>query len=122
MNVAEQPARLALDDRAMLQHWKPSYARGLRMQASLAVIGAILGLLAGWLAGDWRWIAGSGLMLANVPFTMLVILPVNRQLEATPDAVTGGASRRLIERWGRLHGVRTALGFAATAAYLWALG
>ena len=44
VNVAEQPARLSLDDRALLAEWKPSYKRGAVMQASIALIGCVAGL------------------------------------------------------------------------------
>ena len=42
VNVAEQPARLALNDQAMLSEWKPSYKRGFAMQAPLAIVGCVL--------------------------------------------------------------------------------
>jgi hypothetical protein len=34
VNLSEQPARLSLDDVALLKEWKPSYAKGLEMQAT----------------------------------------------------------------------------------------
>ena len=66
------------------------------------------------------YLTGAALILAPWPYTLLVIMPVNKDIEATPDGVANERTRALIERWGRLHAVRSALGVAATLAYLWA--
>jgi hypothetical protein len=55
VNFAEQPARLCLDDRSLLAEWKPAYKRGTSMQATLAIVGFLLGVLAWWLTGIHRW-------------------------------------------------------------------
>ena len=120
-NVAEQPARLALDDHALLAEWKPSYTRGKYMQASLALVGTALGFWAWYLTGRWPWAFGAVLMLAPWPWTLFVIMPVNHKLEATPVGNANAETRALIEKWGTLHAGRTALGFAATLVYLWAI-
>src|SRR5262249_21499206 len=79
INVAEQPARLALDDKALLAEWKPSYARGFAMQASLALASALAGVLAFWVTRDWRWLLGALLIFANWGYRLPVGLPGNKR-------------------------------------------
>lgn len=121
VNEAEQPARLALNDASLLAQWKRSYARAVTMQAGLAALSGAFGLYVAWDLRDWRWLLAALLILTNWPYTLFVIKPVNDQLNAIADNDAGAASRALIEKWGRLHAVRTALGILATAVYLWAL-
>jgi hypothetical protein len=118
INIAEQPARLALDDRSLLAEWKPAYKRGFAVQAPLAVIGFLLGVVAWWETDQWLWLVGAAILIANWPYTLIGIMPTNKKLESTQPEGAGPKSRALIEKWARLHGVRTVLGFGATLAFL----
>ena len=120
VSVAEQPARLTLDTPALLTEWKPSYSRGAAMQAPLALIGFLLGLVAWWQTGRWPWLLGAALLMANWPYTLIVIMPTNRKLQEASPANPPPESRSLVEKWGALHAGRTALGLAATLIFLWA--
>jgi len=121
INVAEHPARLGLADGAALAQWHPSYKRGFMMQGTLAVASSLAGVVAWWAFGGWLWPAGAALMLANWPFTLLVIMPVNHALEAMLGQAHA-QPRALLVRWGQLHGVRSLLGCAGTLCYLIAAG
>jgi hypothetical protein len=118
VGAVEQPARMQLDDRALLQEWKPSYKAGFVMQASLAVVGFLLGVLQWWWSGELLWLIGALILIANWPFTLIAILPTNNVLMGTPLDAAGPGSRALLVKWARLHAVRTALGAAATAVFL----
>lgn len=121
VNFAEQPARLKLDDRAALTQWKPSYQRGAMMQASIAILGFLAGVAAWWQDSNVWWLVGALALVANWPYTLLVIMPTNKRLKDTPSESAGAGSRALMESWGRLHAVRTMLGAIATAIFLWLL-
>jgi hypothetical protein len=90
------------------------------MQAGLALVACALGVIAFFLSHDWRWLLGALLILAPWPWTIFVIMPVNRRLKATAPDAAQSATRASVEHWGRLHAGRSAFGIAATLVYLWA--
>lgn len=120
INIAEHPARLILDERSLLMEWKLAYKRGFAMQASLAIVGGLLGLLAWWHTRNWSWLLGAAVLIANWPFTLFNMMPTNHELMATDPANIRPEIRGFMVKWGGLHAIRTALGFAATFIFLWA--
>lgn len=119
VSAAEQPARLRLDDRALLQEWQPSYKRGAAMQASIAVVACVLGLIAFWQTGGLAFLVGAVLIILPWPWTLMVMMPANRVLEALDAGADNPQARSLIVRWGNLHLMRVAFGVLATLAFLW---
>jgi len=121
VNLVEHLARLNLAAGALLAQWKISYAAGIAIQLPLVIITWAVCLLAWWLTRDWRWIVGGLLMLANWPWTLAFIAPVNSALNGTAPEAAGPATMQLIERWGQFHAVRTAFGGCALLVFVWAM-
>jgi hypothetical protein len=119
VNIAEQSARLGLDDQSLLSEWKRSYKRGFAMQAPLAIAGCLFGLIAWWQTKELGFLIGAIAMIANWPWTLLGIMPTNNALMATKVAAAGPQSRALVVKWGTLHAVRTVLGIVAVV-FFWA--
>jgi len=118
INVAEHPARMVLDTRHAALQWAPSYQRATWMQAPLALLSLLAGTAASLMGGGAGWLGAAVLIGAVVPFTFVVILPTNHALLAPDRDLASDETRVLLERWARLHAVRTALSLAATAVYL----
>ena len=108
VSIAEQPARLKLDTRALLTEWKPSYERGAIMQASLAIVSGVLGIIAFLYTYDWRWLVGAALILAPWPYTMFIIMPTNKVLKSTPPEQATDQTRGLIVSGGGCIGAHRA--------------
>ena len=118
INVAEHPARMVLDTRHAALQWAPSYERATWMQAPLALLSLLAGTAASLMGGGAGWLGAAVLIGAVVPFTFVVILPTNHALLAPDRDLASDETRVLLERWARLHAVRTVLSLAATAVYL----
>lgn len=121
INLVEHPARLSLDTASAAAQWAPSYRRATLMQAPLAIVSFLSGLAAWLLGASAIWLIGAVLIGAVVPFTFLGIMPTNRQLLAPGRDLGSEETRQLLQKWGALHSVRTALSVVALLLMLWQL-
>jgi hypothetical protein len=120
VTMVEHPARLTCPTEVALAQWRPSYRRATVMQASLAVLGTLLGIAAGITSGRRIWIVAAFVLSAVVPFTLFVMWPVNKRLEDTALDPASAEARDLLARWGRLHAVRTAISLVSLLMMLFA--
>ena len=118
VNLVEHPARMSCGPDLALREFAPSYQRATILQASLAIGGLALGLIAAWQLHD-LWVAiGAVLLGASVPFTLIVLFPINKQLlDPTLDSRSPRATS-LLRRWNRLHAIRSLLSATAFGVLL----
>lgn len=90
------------------------------MQASLAVVGSLGGVLA-WLSGSGpSWLVGALLLGSVVPLTIFGTKPVNDRLLAPSLDPEAPEVPELLRRWGRPHRLRSTS--SLLAFLLFALG
>ncbi len=80
VNWVEQPARLALDDGALLSEWGPSDSRGVAALAALALAAAILGFISYFESQDIRFAFGALIIIASWPYAFFVMSPLDNQI------------------------------------------
>ncbi len=118
INVAEHPARMQCGTELAATVFAPSYKRAAVMQATLALVATISGVVSWSIAGSVLWIIGALLIFGVIPFTLIAILPTNKQLLAPALDRKSAHTHELLVRWGQLHSVRTVASLAASFLFL----
>lgn len=118
INVAQHPAALELGTATAVRFFSPVYRRAALMQAGLAIVGSLASLPAWWSSSCTWWLIGGALLAAVVPFTLLVIMPVNDRLKSPALDPGSPEAAELLARWGRLHGVRSIASLLAFLVFL----
>ena len=122
INLVQHPARMQAGTQLALTEFAPSYHRATRMQVSLAALGFVSALRAWRSSGDARWLVGGGVLVAVIPFTVLAILPTNKQLLDPATARDLEHAKQRLTRWGRLHAVRSIASLASLLLFVYLLG
>src|SRR6201992_4380871 len=120
VNWVEQPARLKLDDAALLSEWGPSDSRGVFLLAALALLAAIAGLIAYFDTQDLLWAVGAVIILGSWLYAFFVMSPLDNQVRSLRGGDVG-AARALVRQWGIVESGMTAIGAVAVLVFLWAL-
>ena len=118
INLVEHPARMGCDTKTAATVWAPSYKRATVMQASLAILSFLAGVSAWLLGSGILWLAGAVVIGLVVPFTFIAIMPTNHQLLEPGRDLASDETRKLLEKWARLHAVRSVLSLVASMIYL----
>jgi hypothetical protein len=119
ITLVEHPARLECGTELAATEFGPSYRRATLMQASLAALGLAAAIVA-WIQGRGLLVLVGGLLLgAVIPFTFLVILPTNKRLLDPGLDRRSAEAAALLDRWGRLHAVRSMLSGLAFGLLVW---
>ncbi len=118
ISVAEHPARLECDTAIAVTVFVPSYKRASVMQAALALVATIGAVIVWAIGGVHLWLIGALFIFFVVPFTLLVIMPTNGKLQSPYLDKSAASTRQLLERWGRLHLVRSGASFIASCIFL----
>jgi len=80
INLVEHPARMECGVEIAATEFAPSYRRATVMQATLAAVGLLASVAARLAGATFWWLVGGLLLGAVIPFTLIVILPTNKQL------------------------------------------
>ncbi len=121
INVAEHPARMGFETSVAVKQWVPSYRRATWLQAPLALLGFAAGVVAWLLGASIVWLVAALLIGAVVPFTFIAVMRTNNKLLAPDRDLASPETRALLEKWGKLHAVRTGLSLVATVLCIWLL-
>src|SRR5437660_2705036 len=119
VSIVEHPARMECGVEIATAEFPPSYRRGTILQVTLAAV-CLLSSVAAWLAGaTFWWVVAGVLQVLVIPFTLIVILPTNRQLLNPALNRLSAQAGQLLARWGKLHAVRSVLSALALLLFLY---
>lgn len=109
INLVEHPARMSCPIEWAVIQWRKSYKRATIMQAPLAIAGFIFTVCAWFTGSSMLELMGGFLLFLVVPYTLIAILPTNKRLEDEKLDKNSKEAHLLLNKWAKLHAVRSLL-------------
>ena len=102
-NLEIHPALTKARPSSSLDVFTPMFNHANRTQPLLGSIVAIIALVISLKTGNWLWLVAALIMQTIAPYTIFVLMPLNRRLMAKDADPDSPALQADLKRWGGLH-------------------
>lgn len=120
ISIAQHPATMKAGMSVAARFFPPMYGHAAPMQIVCASGGTLAGCVRWFLGGSVLWVVGAGLLAFVIPYTLIVLKPINDQLLDSGAQRSEAETGRLLNQWAPRHWVRSIASGLAFAVYLWA--
>ncbi|MGI9283988.1 MAG: DUF1772 domain-containing protein [Pseudomonadales bacterium] len=120
ISIAQHPASMKAGVPVAAKFFPPMYGLAAPMQITSALGGTLAGFIQWFLADNILWAIGAALLIFVIPFTVVVLKPINDQLLDRKAELTESEIERLLNQWAPRHWVRSISSGLSFAIYLWA--
>lgn len=118
ISIAQHPASMNAGVAVAAKFFPPMYNRAAPMQIASALGGTLAGVVQWYLTGNLLWIIGASLLIFVVPFTLIVMKPINDQLLDLEAQRSESETEKLLSLWAPRHLIRSIVSGLSFATYL----
>ncbi len=120
ISIAQHPASMKAGVSIAANFFPPMYKLAAPLQIVLAVGGTLAGVIQWYQLRDPLWAIGAALLFFVIPFTIVVLKPINDQLLDSDVQRSDSQTEDLLTQWAPRHWVRSIVSGLSFVVYLWA--
>lgn len=106
-SIVVHPILTVVKRSTAIEVFKPFFDKTHVIVLVLSIIVSLLCLVASILSGNWSWFVISLIMHLNGPYTIFLMMPLNRRLMSKDVDPESEQTQKDLIKWGSLHAVRT---------------
>ena len=117
-SVVVHPILILIKPSSAIEVFKPFFDKTHIIVLVMSITVSLLALVASIISGNWWWFSISMIMHLNGPYTIIMMMPLNRRLMAEDIDPESEHTKNDLRKWGYLHGVRTVMNGVVFLAFI----
>jgi uncharacterized membrane protein len=120
ISIVQHPATMKAGIPVAKKIFPPMYHLAAPMQIISALGGTSAGIAQWFFGASVLWLVGALLLVFAIPYTLLVLKPINDQLLDSQSDRSDSEVKNLLNQWAPRHWVRSIVSGVSFAVYIWA--